>query len=166
MKNRKKETGFTDELFSDDIIENIKEYLSEEDPTLLDVWQAHEYRDGSKNVKQDYEKAALFYGKASKDGNPEAMYNLALMHMKGKGVKLDFKMAISLLKKASELSPFRNGEMKIPNVGVAEALHALGLAYEEGAYVERNYPLAADYFEKAVKLNYANSANNLGILFR
>ena len=54
---------------------------------------------------------------------------------------------------------------EIPRVGVAESLHSLGLAYGEGVYVERNYALAADYYEKAVKLNYPNSANNLGILF-
>ncbi len=166
MKNRKKETGLPENLFSEDNNEILKELIGKEDPTFLDVCQAHDYRDGSKNVKQDYEKAAMFYGKAAKNGNPEAMYNLALMHMKGIGVKLDFKMAISLLKKASEVNPFGKigSNNKVPRVGVAEALHSLGLAYQEGTYVERNYPLAADYYEKAVNLNYSNSANNLGIL--
>lgn len=32
-----------------------------EDPVLADVWLAHEYCDGSKNVVQNYELAAQYW---------------------------------------------------------------------------------------------------------
>jgi uncharacterized protein len=118
------------------------------------------------NVKKDYAMAAQYYAKAVQSKNAEAMYNLALFYKKGLGVKVDYKMAISLLKQAASQNPFRNiAGMDIPNVGVAEAEHSLGLAYDEGVYVDKNTRIAAEWYEKAVKHNYGNSANNLGMLY-
>jgi TPR repeat protein len=110
--------------------------------------------------------AAQYYAKAAQSKNAEAMYNLALFYQKGLGVKVDYKMSLSLLKQAASQNPMRNiNGMEIPNVGVAEAEHALGLAYNEGVYVDKDTRIAAEWYEKAVKHNYSNSANNLGILY-
>jgi tetratricopeptide (TPR) repeat protein len=110
--------------------------------------------------------AAKYYAKAAQSKNAEAMYNLALFYQKGLGVKVDYKMSLSLLKQAASQNPMRNiNGMEIPNVGVAEAEHALGLAYNEGVYVDKNTCIAAKWYEKAVKHNSSNSANNLGILY-
>lgn len=118
------------------------------------------------NVKQDYIKAASYYGKAAQKNNPEALYNLALFHKKGLGVKLDYKLAISLLEQAASQNPMRNIQgNEIPNVGVAEGEHSLGLAYNQGVYVEKDTRIAAEWYAKAVKHNNSNAANNLGILY-
>jgi uncharacterized protein len=118
------------------------------------------------NVKKDYTMAAQYYAKAAQSKNAEGMYNLALLYQKGLGVKVDYKMSISLLKQAASQNPMRNiNGMEIANVGVAEAEHSLGLAYNEGVYVDKNTCIAAEWYEKAVKHNYSNSANNLGILY-
>ena len=54
---------------------------------------------------------------------------------------------------------------EIPNVGVAEAEHSLGLAYAIGTYVDKNLENARQWYEKAVEHGNANAANNLGLLY-
>uniref|UniRef100_A0AC34FX24 Sel1 repeat family protein n=1 Tax=Panagrolaimus sp. ES5 TaxID=591445 RepID=A0AC34FX24_9BILA len=48
--------------------------------------------------------------------------------------------------------------------GIPEAQHILGLKYTEGVGVEKDYELAIEWYEKAVKNGFAGSANNLGTL--
>lgn len=52
-----------------------------------------------------------------------------------------------------------NGESKI-----AEEYYQKGRTYHRGDGVERNYKLAAQWYEKAVALGHANASNNLGVL--
>ena len=147
--------------------EIIKNLQQKNDPTKADVFLGHEYRDGSKSLKQNYEMAAKYYGKAAFEKNAEALYNLALLHMKGLGVKKDFKIAISLLKQAaSQPHKIQFGQMKVPNVGVKEAEHALGLAYIQGTYVEKNVGIAVYWYDLAVKHENGYSANNLALLYQ
>ncbi len=137
-----------------------------EDPVLADVWLAHEYRDGSKNVVQNYELAAKYYGKAASAGNPEAMYNLSLLNRKGLGVMKDFKSAFNLLKLAAQKSPTRKlCGLEIPNVGVAEAEHSLGILYEQGIYVEKDISISITWYKRAVEHGSDSAANNLGLIY-
>ena len=66
-------------------METNRKLLEKLDPALADVWQAHDYRDGSINCSKNYELAAQYYAKAAKKGNAEAFYNLALLTMNGLG---------------------------------------------------------------------------------
>lgn len=147
--------------------ENIKNTCLNENPILEALWKGHEYRNGSKNVKQNYEMAAKYFSKAAMKGNAEAIYNLALLTMQGLGVKLDFEMAITLLKQAAN-QPLK-ANLKIdsnqPNPGVAEALHTLGILYENGIYVDKNPLIASTWYERALENEFPNSANNLGLLY-
>ena len=147
-------------------LSDIKKKVFESDPTLKIISIGHEYRDGSKTVKQDYEMAAKFYSKAAQKNNAEGMYNLALLLMKGLGVKADFKAAIALLKDAAKEKPTRQllGQ-EIINVGVCEAEHSLGLAYEEGIYVAKDDRKASKWYQSAVEHGSGNSANNLGVMY-
>ena len=169
----------SNELFFKKLIENqgisnvnfnydkMKELALEIDPTKADVFLGHEYRDGSKSNKQNYEMAAKFYGKAALNKSAEALYNLALLHMKGLGVIMDYNIAIGLLKQAaSQPDKILFGSMNIPNVGVKEAEHSLGLAYEQGTYVEKNIAIAVYWYNLAVKHENGYSANNLGLLYQ
>uniref|UniRef100_A0A915DS64 MYND-type domain-containing protein n=1 Tax=Ditylenchus dipsaci TaxID=166011 RepID=A0A915DS64_9BILA len=63
----------------------------------------HYHRDGTHGVKQDYAKAATYYTKAATGGNPEGMYNLALLYARGRGVERDSKISLMWLNKAAEM---------------------------------------------------------------
>lgn len=144
----------------------LTEKTKELDPILADVWLAHEYRDGSKNVAQNYELAAKYYGKAASAGNAEALYNLALLNENGLGVKKDFKTAFNLLKQAAQKSPTRKlAGNEIPNVGVAEAEHSLGIFYQKGIYIEKNIEIAIEWYNRAIEHGNDSAANNLGALY-
>jgi TPR repeat protein len=147
-------------------IEKLRKMMEELDPSKADVYLGHDYRDGSKKTKQSYEMAAKYYAKAAQKNNAEALYNLALLHMKGQGVKIDYPTAIGLLKQAADQPEFVTicGQ-KIENIGVKEAEHSLGLAYQQGTFVEKDNSIAAIWYERAVKHQNGDSANNLGLLY-
>ncbi|CAF4550237.1 unnamed protein product, partial [Didymodactylos carnosus] len=106
------------------------------DPTMF---TGHQYRDSDDNVKQNYESAA----KSQKD----------------------IQTAIQLLKRAGAQSPTMSDECLIPNVGVAEAEHALGLHYETGVGVEMTYHKAAKWYQRASDHGIATAANNLRFMY-
>jgi TPR repeat protein len=125
-------------------LEKIKKMIEKMDPTKKDVFLGHEYRDGSNKLKQNYEMAAKYYSKAAFQKIAEGLYNPALLHMKGHGVKMDFQTAVGLLKQAaSQADTIMNGKNKIPNVGVKEAEHSLALAHEQGTYVDKNITMSS-----------------------
>ena len=137
--------------------DEAKKIAIKEDPTLSDVWLAHEYRDGSQDIIQNYELAAKYYGKAASAGNAEALYNLALLYEKGLGVLKDFKISFSLLKQAASKNPTRKG--------VSEAEHSIGINYQYGIFVEKDISVAVSWYKRAVEHGNACAANNLGILY-
>ena len=141
------------------------EFIRKSDPGKDAVFTAHQYRDGDGNIKQDYELAARFYSKAATLGNAEGMYNLALMHKQGLGVQKDIQAAIKLLEKAAAQNHSMSDKLLIPNVGVAEAEHSLGLHYATGVGVEINYQKAAEWYQRASDHGSANAANNLGLMY-
>ncbi|CAF0777020.1 unnamed protein product [Brachionus calyciflorus] len=146
--------------------EALKKEIIKIDKSYEDVFMGNEYRDGSSTCKQNFELAAKYYAKAAQKGNPEAMYNLALLHREGKGVKLDNQLAVNLFKQASSKSPvlkYKNSE--VPVFGVVESKHALGIMYEYGMYVNKNISLAIEYYQSAVDQGSIESANNLGLLY-
>ncbi|RNA15295.1 Sel1 domain repeat-containing [Brachionus plicatilis] len=146
--------------------DKFKKMAIEDDKNLKDVFLAHEYRDGSLKCKQNYDMAAKLYGKAAKNGNAEAMFNLAQLTIKGQGVMQNFQIAISLLKNAaSQPAQKKFGMNDIPVVGVAESQHLLGIIYQQGIYVSKNMAQAIEYYQMAVNNGNGRSANNLGLLF-
>lgn len=145
-------------------LDKLNKFAKSLNPVLEDVWKGHQYRDGDNGVKQDYAMAAKYYGLAVNKNNAEAMYNLAMLHQRGLGVKQDYGIAFSLLQRATEqpaIDPFFNG----PTVGVAEAEHSLGNHYLEGIYVKKDELVAASWFERAIEHGYGRSANNLGLMY-
>ncbi|CAF0963609.1 unnamed protein product [Adineta steineri] len=145
--------------------EEMIDFIKKSDPGKAAVFTGHQYRDGDEKVEQNYELAARFYSKAVSLGNPEGMYNLALLHQQGRGVKKDMKVSIQLLEQAAAQNPIMSDKCPIPNVGVAEAEHSLGLHYETGVGVEMNYSEAARWYQRAIEHGSANAANNLGLMY-
>lgn len=141
----------------------VKQFQSDLDPSQLNVSKGHEYFNGSRKTKIDHRKAAEYFSKAASAGNPDGIYNLAKMYANGTGVKQDYKRAFDLLIKASESEPFQNKHIR--NLGVAEAEHLLGIWYQEGIYVNRDYQIAVSYYERAIQHGFGISCNNLGSLY-
>nr|XP_047130314.1 uncharacterized protein LOC124810111 [Hydra vulgaris] len=143
-----------------------KKMFFKEDPILKLVWTGHEYRDGSKNVKQNYEITAKYYSEAAKSNNAEGIFSLACLMMSGLGVKKDFEAALSLLNEAAKQEPTRKlMGFEIPNDGVKEAEHKLGLLYQEGTYVPKNILVASYWYQLAIEHGNPQSANNLGLFY-
>ncbi|CAF4017631.1 unnamed protein product [Rotaria magnacalcarata] len=139
--------------------------IRKHDPGKDAVFTGHQYRDGDDNIKQNYELAAKFYAKAIALGNAAGMYNLAILHQRGLGIKKDIRMAIQLLEQAASQSPIMSDKFPVPNVGVAEAEHSLGLHYETGVGVEMNYHKASQWYQRASDHGSSTAANNLGLMY-
>lgn len=130
------------------------------------VAEGHMYFHGSSDCKQDYTKAAALYSKAAQNGNAEGIYNLAIMTIKGQGVKINIKLGVEMLEKASKLPGFLDSPLPInENIGVKEAQHYLGLLHQHGVFYKKNLKKAKEYYEIAIKNGSGYSANNLGIMF-
>ncbi|CAF1935274.1 unnamed protein product [Rotaria magnacalcarata] len=155
-----KTTGLTTEQ-QEKVIDMIRKH----DPGKDAVFTGPQYRDGDDNVKQNYELAAKFYSKAVALGSAEGMYNLALLHQRGLGVQIDMQTSIRLLEQAAAQNPTMSDKCPIPNVGVAEAEHSLGLHYEMGVGVEMNYHKASQWYQRASDHGSSTAANNLGLMY-
>jgi TPR repeat protein len=143
----------------------IHTLLTKVDPSAADVVKGHKYEHSDIDVKQDYEQAAKYFAKAASKGNAEGIYNLARLTDRGLGVKKDHKLALKLFEQAA-VQPSQNPKFKgIPNIGVAESEHALGLRYAEGVVVCKDPLVAAQWYQRAVDHGSAESANNLALMY-
>jgi len=143
--------------------------LASEDETFSWVLKGHQYRDGRK-VSQDFRKAAAYYKKAVKNKNTEAMYNLALLKLEGRGTNQDISGAISLLK-AAALEPHNscqgvNGSLSVTNVGVTDSQFVLGILSEEGiGCLQKSSFQASVWYREASDHGNGPAAHNLGLLY-
>lgn len=140
--------------------------INKVDPSAGDVVQGHKHEHGDIDVKQDYEQAAKYFGKAASQGNAEGIYNLARLTDRGLGVQKDHNLALKLFEQAAMQSPQHPKFKTLPNVGVAESEHSLGLRYAEGISVQKNLAVAAQWYQRAVDHGSAESANNLALMYQ
>ena len=110
------------------------------------------YTAGHGGVKQNYERAGLWFEQAAANGVANAAYNLGVLNHQGLGVKADLETAINWYTRAAAL-------------GHPEAQYNLGIAYIEGIGVPYNAEKAATYFESAAKNNITEAAYNLGLIY-
>jgi len=92
------------------------------------------YTIGRGEIKKDYEKAAYWFKKASKNNNFAAKANLANFYVKGWGVKKDCTKALKLY-------------IKLAEQDIWYAQDALGLLYKNGTCVKKDAK-KADYWRK------------------
>lgn len=101
--------------------------------------EGHKYFVGN-GVPQNYEMAAHWYSKAAAQGSAEGFYNLALLTREGKGVQMNVAESIRLLEVAASQDIYMDVKgVKMPNIGVMEAEHSLGLSYQDGIGVRKDY---------------------------
>ena len=86
------------------------------------------------------------------------------MSDRGLGVKKDHDAALKLLEQAAAQPPKCPFFKSVPNPGVAEAEHLLGVKHAEGVSVHRSLPTAAYWYERAIDHGHTESANNLGLI--
>lgn len=81
----------------------------------------------------EYSSSFKWYKKAVDNGNVEALFNLGLAYIKGRGVKKDIQKGIQYWEKASDLGDW------IAN-------RNLGVLYYNGQDIPKNYRLSRHYF--------------------
>ncbi|CAF1396717.1 unnamed protein product [Adineta ricciae] len=160
LKERQEKSGLDAEK-----LRKYDEFLMEIDPSKADVFKGHQYECGDIGVQQNYEKAAEYFGKAADQGNAEGMYNLAKLRDRGLGVKKDHQIALKLLEQAASQPPKHPLYPQLPNVGVAESEHALGVRYFEGISVRKDPGVALYWYQRASDHGSAMAANNLGTMY-
>lgn len=125
----------------------------------------HKYLQGLV-VPQSYEIAAQYYAKAATQGSAEGYYNLALLTREGKGVKLNVAESIRLLERAASQDICMDvAGLKLPNIGVVEAEHGLGLSYQEGVGVPQDFQKALNWYTRAIKHGSGAAATNVGFMY-
>ncbi|KAF9557209.1 hypothetical protein EC968_007778 [Mortierella alpina] len=102
--------------------------------------------------EQDDSKAMEWYLKASDAGNAEAMFNISVMYLNGRGVKLDDSQAMEWCLKASAAED-------------ADAMSHIGLKYRNGQGVEQDYGKVMEWLLKASDAGNAFAMFNICILY-
>ncbi len=109
------------------------------------------YSNGA-GVERDFVKAAQWFEKARAAGDVSARTLLAECYLFGKGVTKNESKAIGLLQDAAA-------------AGDRRAMDQLGTCYHKGIGVARDDREAFRFYSAAAKLNYLDSAGNLGVLY-
>ncbi|MDQ3198414.1 MAG: protein kinase [Verrucomicrobiota bacterium] len=109
------------------------------------------YSNGA-GVERDFVKAAQWFQQAVEAGDVSAGTLLAECYLLGKGVTKNETKAIALLQEAAAAKDPR-------------AMDQLGNCYHKGIGVTQDDREAFRLYETAAKLNYLDSAGNLGVLY-
>jgi TPR repeat protein len=116
----------------------------------FEVGLAYETGNG---VTRDEAEAARWFRQSALQGNVEAQYHLARLVARGaKGLKQDLPTALKLYQDAAAR-------------GHADAMNALGKAYQQGKGTSTDLAKAAEWYGKAADLKLADAQNNLGMLY-
>jgi uncharacterized protein len=112
---------------------------------------AHAYYAGQDGAEQDFTKAADWYRRLAKTGDPRAQTSLGLMYARGYGVT----------KNATEAHRWWSFAAAQNDPG---AQFNLGLGYIRGEGVVANPALAARWFREAAQRGHVQAQYNLGLL--
>lgn len=89
---------------------------------------------------------------AAAQGDPNALFAVAVRYTEGKGVTPDLAEAARYYRRAAE-------------AGLAPAQYRLGSLYEKGRGVERDLEAARDWYARAAKQGNAKASHNLAVLY-
>ncbi|KAJ8297710.1 hypothetical protein KUTeg_024241 [Tegillarca granosa] len=107
--------------------------------------------DNKLHVDADEPQAIKHYELAADEGHPQALYNMALIYLKGEGgIEKNPRLAISLLESAA-------------NLGLCEAQTYLGVHYTESE--TKDMEKAVSFFKSAADQNDAEAQYFLGICY-
>ena len=109
------------------------------------------YTAGQGGVTQDFQKARLWFLKASEKNIPNAQYNLGVLSHQGLGTERNLEKALYWYRESAKL-------------GHAEAQYNLGISHIEGIGTDYDPALAAGFFERAANSGIVEAAYNLGLI--
>ncbi len=120
-----------------------------------------------RHVNQNYQKALEWWSKSAKQGNAEAIGNMALCYQTGNGIEADSVKASQLyltsIKKGNTALLSRlNEEAKGGNVFCNMLLAS---CYKNGTGVKRDPEKALPYLENAAKKNCVEAQRDLGLAY-
>jgi TPR repeat protein len=132
-------------------IEQLREWLDKGEAwaqNRMGQW----YRNGEYGLKQSYVMAAMLYEKSVAQGDPNAMYDLALLYRDGKGVVQSFEKTAELYAMAAER-------------GHVNAMFNLGNWYRDGKGVVQSFKKALELYTKAAERGQVDAMTNLGVSY-
>ena len=171
------------DISPDDDLSDI-EYAAENGDDYAQTLLGKMYYEGTR-FEMDRDKAFMWFFKASRQKNIEAMFYLARCYQKGYGVDYDYEKGVEWFKKSADggyaPSQFELASLIFPKIVVDEseltimidllnksveqnylpAVWMLGLCYEMGRGVEKNLDIAKMYEEKAAMNDYLPAAECL-----
>ena len=118
-------------------------------------------------VPKDDNTALKWYRLSAENGEKRGQFSLGLMYASGKGVPLDYKTALkwwTLAAKQGHANAL-NSLMVIAEKGLADAQRNLGVLYENGQGVPKDYKTAVKWYRLAAKQGNAFAQNNLGSMY-
>ena len=114
--------------------------------------QASSLNDGLRAFKAgDYQQAMADWKPLAEKNNPDALYNIGLLYMKGLGVEKDYRAAKHWFKQAAKY-------------GSVDAAYNLGVMYKKRRF---GYPSSKDalyWWRQAAERGHAPSQFNLGVM--
>jgi TPR repeat protein len=143
-----------------DVTEEDKKHFDMLKNTFPDIMKAHQYKD-----RENLSESFKYFEIATKAGNPEAKYNLALFYQRGMGgTKVNNLKSLELLIEVSNCRAFCDIGLEI--LGVSLAQNALGIHYRDGIGVDIDYKRAFEWFLKSANNGCVLGMNNTGYAFR
>ena len=95
------------------------------------VWRKHRYESAANNIatiyrdRKDERRAFLWYRKAAEAGDGDALVEIAVRYLRGRGVRKDLQRGVELLRRAIRSN-------RITEAGRDDARYHLGLCYLRG----------------------------------
>ena len=142
------------------------------------------YMAGRHGMEVDVPEAARLFRQAGLQGQPDALFNLGVMHLTGEGVEKNKDRALFLLRKAAEKDHghavyalgahyIESGDIekgmeyifKARNLGCPLAFLQLGKFYKMGIITEKSIEKAFENFKEAFKLDNEEAAVELADMF-
>jgi len=103
-------------------------------------------------VQGDYETAVHEWQSLARSGETDALHNMAILYLEGRGVERNVDQGVALLRQAAN------------HGGVESQLELAGL-YESGAGVKQDLEQAVAWYRQAAESGSAIGGNNLGRLY-
>lgn len=113
-------------------------------------------------LKQQFSQGVSHLTRGAELQDPEAMYNLGVCLQEGWGCKKSREMAMYWWEKAAQCPKKKFG---MRNIGVAEALHSIGLILFETSDLSKRLK-AVKYFQESSDQGYFAAHNTLGSIYQ
>lgn len=117
---------------------------------MVNIGNIYEY--GQRTGKPEYKEAAKWYQRAALLGDKRGSFNYANLLHHGRGVRRDRETAFCIFE-------------KLAKSGIREAPFYLGLYYENGFVVEKNYAEALRQYQVGASMNDPYCYNQLGRMY-